>query len=136
MENEIVIYLSKDGNFIISKDNEQTFDEENISNIGSTLEDIENGMIVKLNNEQISFLNNHPNLSYDKIFNMVESTIEERIESVRKIREELYKKESDPIYMAYIKYKEFGEEEKALAEYKRWSDKINEIDINNPYPTV
>ena len=56
-------------------------------------------------------------------------------ERIRKIRENTYISKSDPLYMAYIKYKEFGEDEAAAKAYNEWKQAVLEIEEANPYIT-
>ena len=56
-------------------------------------------------------------------------------ERIRKIRENTYISKSDPLYMAYIKYKEFGEDEAAAKAYNEWKQAVLEIEEANTYIT-
>jgi len=120
-------YLFKEGFFTT---------DENVNEdiIGYTLNDIENGLCIKLNNDQIDFLEKHPDHSYKEIYLMQEESLEKRIERVRNIREECYKKESDPIYISYQKYSILNQSERAEEQRLHWLSKIKDIEQNNPYP--
>lgn len=54
-------------------------------------------------------------------------------EEIRKRRENLYNTSTDRLYMAYVKYREFGEEEKAAAAYQEWREAVEKIKQDNPY---
>ena len=46
---------------------------------------------------------------------------------------DLYNTSTDRLYMAYVKYREFGEEEKAAAAYQEWREAVEKIKQDNPY---
>jgi len=54
-------------------------------------------------------------------------------DAIREMRAEAYREESDPLYMAYIKYKERDQTDKAATMYKAWEDKLSEIENRLPY---
>ena len=54
-------------------------------------------------------------------------------EQIMAMRAEAYREESDPLYMAYIKYKERDQTDKAATMYKAWEDKLSEIENRLPY---
>lgn len=136
MKNNVSIYLGKDSHFIVAIENTEQFEKEIAEYIGTTIEDIENDKVVKLNDEQIAFLSTHKNLPYKDIINMTEPPLEDKVNEVKETREKAYVEQSDSLYMAYLKYKDLGQEEKAKEAHDLWLSKINEISNNNPYPTV
>lgn len=106
-----------------------------VDNISAIEEDEQS--YIRLNEEQILFYNLHLNdsLTYLQVFNMELPPIEERIQKISDKRERKYRAITDPLYIAYVKYKEIGETEKAEAKHQEWLEKLQEIKDNNPYPT-
>jgi len=119
-------YLSKKG--IVTS--EYIFDD---IKPGQTLDDLENGKIILLNEDQSVFYYKNPDCSHQEIF-LMKKNPELEIERIRKKREQLYEKESDHFYIAYQKYLIQGNMEKAEQQKQKWLDKIEEIKLNNPYP--
>lgn len=91
------------------------------------------GKYLVLTGERLDFYKAHPNLSADHIFYMTIPSIEVENEQIRQQRENAYKANSDSIYMAYIKYKEFGELDKAEEKYNEWKAAVVAIDQKYPY---
>lgn len=54
-------------------------------------------------------------------------------DDIRRLREENYKMRSDSLYMAFVKYTEQGETEKAEAAKIAWLEEIAQIDAEYPY---
>lgn len=122
-------------------------DSENYT-IGRTWLDYINGRWIPMSDAQIAFADEHPIASAKEIFDMKltvieteeptvieteEPTVEQQNAIIRKDREIAYRRESDSLYMAYVKYSELGELEKANAAKSEWLAKVQEIDIRFPY---
>ena len=114
-------------------------DSENYT-IGKTWSDYINGRWIPMSDAQIAFADEHPTASAKEIFDMKlnaieteEPTVEQQNAIIRKDREIAYRRESDTLYMAYVKYTELGELEKANAAKSEWLAKVQEIDIRFPY---
>lgn len=84
-------------------------------------------------NEQIEFNLANPNLDLYNAFYMIPKDTAVVNEEIRKHRENLYNTSTDRLYMAYVKYREFGEEEKAAAAYQEWREAVEKIKQDNPY---
>ena len=116
-------------------------DSENYT-IGRTWLDYMNGHWIPMSDAQIAFADEHPIASAKEIFDMKltvieieEPTVEEQNAIIRKDREMAYRRESDSLYMAFAKYLELGETEKAATAKAAWLAKIQEIDMRLPYVT-
>ena len=83
--------------------------------------------------EQIEFNLANPNLGLYNAFYMIPKDTTIVNEEIRKRRENLYNTSTDRLYMAYVKYREFGEEEKAAAAYQEWREAVEKIKQDNPY---
>ena len=83
--------------------------------------------------EQIEFNLANPNLDLYNAFYMIPKDTTIVNEEIRKRRENLYNTSTDRLYMAYVKYREFGEEEKAAAAYQEWREAVEKIKQDNPY---
>ena len=83
--------------------------------------------------EQIEFNLANPNLDLYNAFYMIPRDTAVVNEEIRKRRENLYNTSTDRLYMAYVKYREFGEEEKAAAAYQEWREAVEKIKQDNPY---
>ena len=106
-----------------------------------------NGHWIPMSDAQIAFADEYPTASVKEIFDMKltvieiaeqtveieEPTVEQQNAIIRKDREIAYRRESDTLYMAYVKYSELGELEKANAAKTEWLAKVQEIDIRFPY---
>ena len=99
-----------------------------------------NGLWIPMSDAQIAFADEHPTASAKEIFDMKltvieteEPTVEQQNAEIRRKRETVYRRESDSLYMAYVKYSELGELEKANAAKSEWLAKVQEIDIRFPY---
>ena len=110
--------------------------------VGNTWMDYMNGLWIPMSDAQIAFADEHPTASAKEIFDMkltvietVELTKDEQNASIRREREMAYRRESDSLYMAFAKYSEFGETEKAATAKAAWLAKIQEIDMRLPYVT-
>lgn len=101
--------------------------------ITTDFEELKTGKYMPLSEEQIAFHRIHPHCNLFHSFYMIPLTIEEQNNQIREIRKGLYKAQSDPLYMAYIKYKELGDPNNAELAYKIWIEKINKIKQDNPY---
>lgn len=51
-------------------------------------------------------------------------------------RGEMYKEHSDGMYIAYLKYVEQGQTEKAQAQKEKWLTEIENINTLYPYPNI
>ena len=114
-------------------------DSENYT-IGRTWSDYMNGHWIPMSDAQIAFADEHPIASAKEIFDMKltvieieEPTVEEQNAIIRKDREMAYRRESDSLYMAFAKYSELGETEKAATAKANWLQKVQEIDMRLPY---
>ena len=114
-------------------------DSENYT-VGSTWLDYMNGLWIPMSDAQIAFADEHPSASAKEIFDMkltvietVELTKDEQNASIRREREMAYRRESDSLYMAFAKYLELGETEKAATAKANWLQKVQEIDMRLPY---
>lgn len=126
-------YLGKSIKIYIADQDIESWESRNPNSFGYTIEDIEDGKLVKLNSEQIEFMLNNSDATYVEIFK-AKLDISKKIEKIREKREYLYKKYSDSLYMAYLKYKELGMENKAIETKNKWMDMIKSIKSENPYP--
>lgn len=54
-------------------------------------------------------------------------------EHVQAVRASLYRSECDPLYIAYMAYREEGNDEAATQMKAQWLSKKKEIRENNPY---
>lgn len=93
------------------------------------------GKYMQPTEQQLEFYSLHKDENYDLYhqFYMIELPMEELNEKIRKNREMKYSAQSDKLYMAYIKYKEFGEIEKAEEAYHKWKEMVLNIEKTNPY---
>ena len=114
-------------------------DSENYT-IGRTWSDYINGRWIPMSDSQIAFADEHPTASAKEIFDMKltvietkEPTVEQQNAAIKREREMAYRRESDSLYMAFAKYSELGELEKANAAKSEWLAKVQEIDIRFPY---
>ena len=114
-------------------------DSENYT-IGRTWLDYMNGHWIPMSDAQIAFADEHPIASVKEIFDMKltvieieEPTVEQQNTAIKREREMAYRRESDSLYMAFAKYSELGELEKANAAKSEWLAKVQEIDIRFPY---
>ena len=108
--------------------------------VGGTWLDYMNGFWIPMSEAQVKFADEHPTATAREIFDMkmniiepYQPTQEEQNASIRIEREMAYRRESDSLYMAYVKYTELGELEKANAAKSEWLAKVKEIDIRFPY---
>ena len=69
------------------------------------------------------------------VYNMRTPDITLINERIKKERENKYIAKTDKLYMAYIKYKEFGENEAAAKAYNEWKQAVLDIEEANPYIT-
>lgn len=114
-------------------------DSENYT-VGRTWLDYMNGHWIPMSDTQIAFADEHPTASAKEIFDMkltviktAEPTVEEQNAAIRREREMAYRRESDTLYMAFAKYSELGETEKAATAKANWLQKVQEIDMRLPY---
>ena len=114
-------------------------DSENYT-VGNTWVDYKNGLWIPMSDAQIAFADEHPTASAKEIFDMKltvietkEPTVEQQNAAIKREREMTYRRESDSLYMAFAKYSELGELEKANAAKSEWLAKVQEIDIRFPY---
>ena len=131
MENKEEIYLLCNGGFIKAPaDWYNNLKEEYFTD---SYEGILEGKYYKPSEEQIIFNLANPGLDAYGAFYMIAPTTEELNEEIRKQRQNLYVANTDKLYMAYIRYKEFGEEEKAQKAYEEWKSAVQNIDKTTPY---
>ena len=126
-------YIGKSIKIYVTDPDIRSWEDKNSNLLGYTIEDIENGKLVKLNSKQVEFMINNLNATYAEIIN-TKLDISKTIKQIEKKREELYKKHSDSLYMAYLKYKELGMESRAAEAKSKWMDSIKKIELENPYP--
>lgn len=110
--------------------------------ITTTYEGVLNGNYAIASDKQIDFGLAHPDYDLFHQFNMIEYTKEEyqkKIaeinESIRITRLNLYKSQSDPLYINYQKEIALGNVDKAEEIKTLWLSKVKEIEENNPYIT-
>lgn len=108
--------------------------------VGTTWLDYMNGFWIPMSEAQVKFADEHPTATAREIFDMKMVIVElyqppqeEENENIRLQREIAYKEESDSFYMAYVKYNELGDGEKAAAAKANWLQKVQEIDMRLPY---
>lgn len=108
--------------------------------VGTTWFDYMNGFWIPMSEAQVKFADEHPTASAKEIFDMKltvietkEPTVEQQNAAIKREREMAYRRESDSLYMAFVKYTELGELEKANAAKSKWLAKVQEIDIRFPY---
>lgn len=126
------IYLFCAGGFIEApqdwynelRDDQFTTDYDEVKN---------NGLYMIPSQEQIDFNIAHPNLELYNAFYMIPKDTEDVNEEIRKQREALYLSTTDRLYMSYVKYKEFGETEKAEQAYREWKNAVLNVEETNPY---
>lgn len=91
----------------------------------------------ELTGDMLNFylLNKDKNLSYQEIVNMTvpDNYALVKNEEIKNTREDLYKTQSDSLYMSYVKYTALGQDEKASEAYNQWIAKVKEIEEANPY---
>lgn len=133
MENEV--YLINQDNVIVV-DEKMAVSLNAIDSISDFSQFEREDIFVRMTEPQILFykLHNKENLNAEQIYTMTPPVIEDRREIIRKRRETFYRNESDPLYIAYIKYNTLGEAEKASNKFQEWINKVQEIKDNNPYP--
>lgn len=126
------IYLFCAGGFIEApqdwyyelRDDQFTTDYDKVKN---------DGLYMFPSQEQIDFNIAHPNLELYNAFYMIPKDTEDVNEEIRKQREALYLSTTDRLYMSYVKYKEFGETEKAEQAYQEWKNAVLNVEETNPY---
>ena len=108
--------------------------------VGTTWFDYTNGFWIPMSEAQVKFADEHPTATAREIFDMkmniiepYQPTQEEQNASIRREREMAYRRESDSLYMAFVKYTELGELEKANTAKSEWLEKVREIDIRFSY---
>lgn len=108
--------------------------------VGTTWLDYMNGFWIPMSEAQVKFADEHPTASAKEIFHTklkkietVKLTKDEQNASIRREREMAYRRESDSFYMAFAKYSELGETEKAATAKANWLQKVQEIDMRLPY---
>ena len=108
--------------------------------VGGTWLDYMNGFWIPMSEAQVKFADEHPTATAREIFDMkmniiepYQPTQEEQNASIRIEREMAYRRESDSLYMAFVKYTELGELEKANTAKSEWLEKVREIDIRFSY---
>ena len=108
--------------------------------VGGTWLDYMNGFWIPMSEAQVKFADEHPTATAREIFDMkmniiepYQPTQEEQNASIRIEREMAYRRESDSLYMAFVKYTELGELEKANTAKSEWLAKVQEIDIRFSY---
>ena len=114
------------------------FDSFMQSSVVNDIEELKGDAILLLNNEQIEFFQKYSEqLSGDplSVYYMKAPSIETLNEDIRKKREKAYQNTTDSLYMSYVKYKEFGDTEKATEAYNKWKQAVTEIGEANPYIT-
>lgn len=130
--------------YYITKNNVGSIDETFFRNYLSdkevfSLEDLtDDDHFLLLNEDQSKFYLKYMDDVVDDpiaVYNMIPPAKSFQNERIRKIRENAYINKSDALYMAYIKYKEFGEEEAATIAYNKWKQAVLDIENANPYIT-
>lgn len=91
-----------------------------------------------LNEEQSAFYLKYADYVVDDpmaIYNLRTPNLDLINNHIKKVREDKYVSKSDKLYMAYVKYKEFGDETAAAKAYQDWKQAVLEIEEANPYIT-
>lgn len=91
-----------------------------------------------LNEEQSTFYLKYADYVVDDpmaVYNLRTPNLELINSRIKKVRENEYVSKSDKLYMAYLKYKEFGDEATAAKAYQDWKQAVLEIEEANPYIT-
>lgn len=109
-------------------------------NLTTSYEELLLGKHMLASEDQIEFYKTHEDADLYHLFYMLEYTDEEKAKiredkntEISKTREILYKRDSDPLYMSFVKYSAQGLEEKAKEAFSQWMTKVKEIENNNPY---
>ena len=91
-----------------------------------------------LNEEQSAFYLKYADYVVDDpmaVYNLRTPNLDLINGRIKKVREDKYVSKSDKLYMAYVKYKEFGDEVAAAKAYQDWKQAVLEIEEANPYIT-
>lgn len=132
---DTIYYINKITVGSVDKD---FFEEYMQDKVVANLEDLTDDTILILNEEQTIFFQKYADLLIDdpiSTYYMKTPSDDILNEEVRRKREAEYKSTTDSLYMAYIKYKEFGKEEEATAAYNKWKQAVLEVGEANPYIT-
>ena len=129
MENKI--YLFSSGGFIEAP--EEWYENLREDQFTTDYDELKNGLYMYPSQQQIEFNLQNPGLNIHDAFYMISKSNEEINEEIREQRSTLYSSKTDKLYMAYIKYKEFGELDKAEEAYQIWKTAVLDIEITNPY---
>lgn len=129
MENKIYLFCS--GGMIEAP--EDWYNGLKESEFTDSYEGILQGSYMHPTEEQIAFNLANPNLDLYHAFYMIPKEVSTINEETRTRRERLYIGNTDKLYMAYIKYKEFNEDEKAAEAYQKWKSAVEKIEQENPY---
>lgn len=131
-----VYYITRNSAGVIDKDFLYNYLADKIVSSLDELDD-DNKMLL-LNEEQSAFYLKYADYVVDDpfaVYNMRTPNITLINERIKKERENKYIAKTDKLYMAYIKYKEFGEDEAAAKAYNEWKQAVLEIEEANPYIT-
>lgn len=131
-----VYYITKNSAGAIDKDFLYEHLEDQI--VSSFDELVDDSKMLLLNEEQSAFYLKYADYVVDDpfaVYNMHAPDTTLINDRIKKERENKYIAKTDRLYMAYIKYKEFGEDEAAAKAYNEWKQAVLEIEEANPYIT-
>ena len=131
-----VYYITRNSAGVIDKDFLYNYLADKIVSSLDELDDDDKMLL--LNEEQSAFYLKYADCVVDDpfaVYNMRTPDITLINERIKKERENKYIAKTDKLYMAYIKYKEFGEDEAAAKAYNEWKQAVLEIEEANPYIT-
>lgn len=107
--------------------------------IVSSLEELtDDDKMILLNESQTALFSKYADYLVEKpfdVYNMIAPSLETINTKIRKKRESKYAAETDRLYMAYVKYKEFGDEIAAAEAYNEWRTAVQNVKEANPYIT-
>lgn len=129
-----VYYITKNSAGAIDKDFLYEHLEDQI--VSSFDELVDDSKMLLLNEEQSAFYLKYADYVVDDpfaVYNMHAPDTTLINDRIKKERENKYIAKTDRLYMAYIKYKEFGEDEAAAKAYNEWKQAVLEIEEANPY---
>lgn len=107
-----------------------------LDKVVDSIDELQDDKILLLNDEQVKYFQANPERLIDdpiSVFYMKPIPPETLNEEIRKKRESLYQTYTDSLYMAYIKYKEFGDTDAAEEAYNKWKQAVLDIENTNPY---
>lgn len=131
-----VYYITRNSAGVIDKDFLYNYLADKIVSSLDELDDDDKMLL--LNEEQSAFYLKYADYVVDDplaVYSMRTPDVSLINEHIKKERERKYIAKTDKLYMAYVKYKEFGETELAAEAYNKWKQAVLEIEEANPYIT-